>query len=1197
MAVDLQTIVRQSGMPVAPHAKMTNEGRRLQNTFQMDLGMDWSLARDYEGQHVGTFDPKDDIMTYLAQNPLLFPSDMVAFCETAHYHGYTKMGVSLHLILLQQENHKFRIEARDFGYKTQVVTDDNGLALYWSEVQTELQRVYGRESAYIANVVGVEAVTVTLYQAPLHKGGGGDVPLPYGLTPCGFWNPDSNGTCFKDCVVMWYLLRENERRSQKIRNVQRPAVQRKFAAEHGLNAMYYPDRPDPISLEIARFEREHQKNVVIWEAVPAHQLTELGLCTKSCPLQDVTCVRRRTSALNFPREETIVLLFVLYREDGHYVLVKNPVALFCSKRAQDKGFFACGICGLIKSAEHSAAAAERANHICGPAKETVRVKEKGEQLFFDEDKAHDKKHTTVSPCNIYADFEARNINLDHDRIHSTQRAVSFALYVTGEITFPNPLQNYYAFRAENDDTDVGHVFLQRLFHTYYRLNNIYACQGNSQPLIVNVWFHNLNYDLSHILRSFETFSLTDQTFDWDVDLIGGRLNKQKAIRFSSKREKGQKQERILLKDSIAHLTKGLDALLKECQHFTHLRAEYEERPEFVVGKTCFPYDWLVTCAQFDEPIPPRDAFTTLLAGPVSDEAWALHEARVAHYGWRTFGDLHDHYLRMDVMGLADVFTCYREAAIESLGLDPAWSYTAPGFSWKAMLKYTEQKLDYIYDKEMVVWFEGAIRGGISVAIYRETIANMPGYPNYDPFKPLTQIVYIDANNLYGKAMTHSLPYTDLQEDSTSHTVQEWMDINDAIDYKQGSGRGYFFEVDLIYPRELHEKHRDFPLAPERRTPQWDELAPEMQDIYTKEYGKKPYTPTTKLLCTLHDKSAYRIWGGELQLYVRLGLQVQRVHRVFSCVMKPWLQSYVMENTAKRQEAAAAGRTAEKDLRKLMVNSVYGKTMENVRDRLKMHFIYNSDGETLLKLTSQPLFEGAIMDVGDASFYALRKHEVLMDKPIYLGAAILAMSKVIMYSAWYEHIKPVYEDRVKLLFSDTDSLCFCVEGGTWYEDVLEKPLLRDIVDTSGYKYPNGSPYPNPNKGVLGKMKDETAPYPILEQRSFRAKMHSESVAKEPFWSDTFSLGAFQSATKGLPKRLKIGQDEWSDVAAGEASEPVSFYTLQSARVIARGGNAPTLDLGHGEEHTRQHVVEVKKKGLSLFNDKVYADGTPFGYVAH
>ena len=111
------------------------------------------------------------------------------------------------------------------------------------------------------------------------------------------------------------------------------------------------------------------------------------------------------------------------------------------------------------------------------------------------------------------------------------------------------------------------------------------------------------------------------------------------------------------------------------------------------------------------------------------------------------------------------------------------------------------------------------------------------------------------------------------------------------------------------------------------------------------------------------------------------------------------------------------------------------------------------------------------------------------------------------------------------------------------------------------------------------------------------MHSESVANEPFWSDSFSPGPFQSATKGLPKRLKIGIEAWSQVAAGEASEPVSFHTLQSARVLARGGNAPTLDLGHGEEHTRQHIVEVKKKGLSLFNDKVYADGTPFGYVAH
>ncbi|CAB4024062.1 Gastrula zinc finger, partial [Paramuricea clavata] len=244
-----------------------------------------------------------------------------------------------------------------------------------------------------------------------------------------------------------------------------------------------------------------------------------------------------------------------------------------------------------------------------------------------------------------------------------------------------------------------------------------------------------------------------------------------------------------------------------------------------------------------------------------DHATRVFEA----FSCQSMGDYHDLYLKSDVLLLADVFENFRNVCLKAYNLDPCHFYTSPGLAWQACLKMTEVELQLLTDPDMYLFIEEGLRGGISMISNRFSKANNPYVPDYDPHQDSSYVTYLDANNLYGWAMSQPLPTGEfdwLNEKEISN-----LDITQITD---DSEEGYILEVDLKYPKELHDLHNDYPLAPEKM-----KICPEMLS---------PYVPN------LNDKTKYIVHCRNLKLYLGLGMELTVIHRVLAFQQSPWLKA-------------------------------------------------------------------------------------------------------------------------------------------------------------------------------------------------------------------------------------------------------------------------------------------------------------------
>ena len=222
-------------------------------------------------------------------------------------------------------------------------------------------------------------------------------------------------------------------------------------------------------------------------------------------------------------------------------------------------------------------------------------------------------------------------------------------------------------------------------------------------------------------------------------------------------------------------------------------------------KGVYPYEYMDSLERLKETqLPPREAFYSRLNDEgISDEDYA-HARKV----WKTFEmktlqDYHDLYNETDVLLLADVFENFRDICIKNYKLDHAHYYTAPGLAWDLALKITEVELELLSDIDMLLIVEEGIRGGVSM------ISNRYGKSNnkymgdkFNPSEPSKYITYLDANNLYGTAMSMKLP---------THGFK-WMNDKELSIWEKYP---CILEVDLEYPKKLHDLHNDYSLAPER----------------------------------------------------------------------------------------------------------------------------------------------------------------------------------------------------------------------------------------------------------------------------------------------------------------------------------------------------------------------------------------------
>ena len=199
-----------------------------------------------------------------------------------------------------------------------------------------------------------------------------------------------------------------------------------------------------------------------------------------------------------------------------------------------------------------------------------------------------------------------------------------------------------------------------------------------------------------------------------------------------------------------------------------------------------------------------------------------------------------------------------------------------------------------------------------------------------------------------------------------------------------------------------------------------------------------------------------------------------------------MKEYIDFNTRLR---TAAKNDFEKDFYKLINNSVFGKTMENIRKHRNIKLVNNED--EYLKNVMKPNFKSGTLLGPDLMGCEMGKVKVLMNKPVYLGQAILDLSKMIMYEFHYDYMIPKYSqscDKLKLCYMDTDSFIYSIETEDFYKDIANEVESR--FDTSGY--PNDGSRPlsvGKNKKVIGLMKDELGGEIMKEFISLRPKMYS------------------------------------------------------------------------------------------------------------
>ena len=260
---------------------------------------------------------------------------------------------------------------------------------------------------------------------------------------------------------------------------------------------------------------------------------------------------------------------------------------------------------------------------------------------------------------------------------------------------------------------------------------------------------------------------------------------------------------------------------------------------------------------------------------------------------------------------------------------------------------------------------------------------------------------------------------------------------------ENSDYGSILEVDIDYLKSLWGLHKDLPFLSNR----------------------EKINKVEKLITSIEDKENYVIRIRALKQALSHGLVLKKVHRVIEFRQEAWLKPYIDMNTKLRTEAK---NYFEKDYFKLMDNSVFGKTMENVRNHRDIKLVTTNERRN--KLVSEPNYHRTKHFSENLLAVEMRKTKILMNKPVYLGKAILDISKALMYEFWYDYIKPKYDQNAKLCYMDTDSFITQIFIENFYKDVAMD--VKRWFDTSGYDQNDKRPLPvGINKKIIGMFKDE------------------------------------------------------------------------------------------------------------------------------
>ncbi|CBK20298.2 uncharacterized protein [Blastocystis hominis] len=544
--------------------------------------------------------------------------------------------------------------------------------------------------------------------------------------------------------------------------------------------------------------------------------------------------------------------------------------------------------------------------------------------------------------------------------------------------------------------------------------------------------------------------------------------------------------------------------------------------------------------------------------------------------WKTFdiktwGEYYELYNVLDVTLMADAFEHFRVTTLKAFGVDPMHYITAPQMAYSLFLKVTmegdhsesslmtlarkwaqyimrinanegleEKQLVKVFLNRMGEFYESKgirlmeeneiedfmrllknLRGGITQIVKRHAKVDID---NTEQTTAGSEgIYYLDANNLYGGAMHRMMPY----ELRINRDPNGWVQsLNTFGKY------GFFIECDIEAPVELHDKFNDLPFFPVQKAGMYSDGIKKYaakNDIVDK--VKEVNTP--KLICDLVPRRKYLVHYSLLQLGLQQGYHVTHIHRIIRFKQAPFIFEYVNMLSEKRAKSKT---TVEKNLYKLLANSTYGKFVETGLKRMKVKFASTwNEREAIIQKHGYDMIAGTTMYSENLIGIKLNTPVRRVEKPFFIGFAILDMSKHIIYDFYYNVLKTTF-DTVELLGQDTDSLIVQLhdKGNIVHKmcDMYKSFDFSELDNTSYFygelvkyydhevdksKFPSLDSFLNFNKKLPGPIfKDEHNGHRITEFVGLRPKMYCLVDEKH----------VVHNAAKGVPRNVVIDGERMS-----------------------------------------------------------------------
>ena len=492
--------------------------------------------------------------------------------------------------------------------------------------------------------------------------------------------------------------------------------------------------------------------------------------------------------------------------------------------------------------------------------------------------------------------------------------------------------------------------------------------------------------------------------------------------------------------------------------------------KLITNKGCFPYEKYSTISQmkYDKKFPNKSSFFSKLNQ--SHITWRSYERGkrlYTHWNCQNMLEYCKKYCILDVILLAECFEYFRNFIFSNFKLDCSKYLSLPSISLDASLLKSNTEFHLITDLKMWEFIEKGIRGGISFINTKYCNA----------LEEHRQMLYFDVTNLYAEQLMEYLPVSNFV-----WVPLDRYDISYFLNLPKNSKLGYFFNVDLLYPLNIHEKTKMFPLCPAHYDIKYENLSPISKEMF-KKFNKSKSAKNIKLTGTHCNIKQYVIHYRLLQFYIKMGMKLDKINSIIQFDQKPCFKSYISKLSYYRKNA----KTKSEDVGfKLIMNVLYGKTAENISKYKNLKLIPKSNLE---REQRSPNFNNYYELNNDFCISEYIPEYVLGNKLSAIGFTILELSKLKMFDAFYNLFSVIFENEdMDLLMTDTDSFFISVK-----ENALERHYseLKDYIDFSNF--PNTHPFfDNSKKKQPGIWKLENGHEKILEFVGLQSKNYSYSI---------------------------------------------------------------------------------------------------------